>query len=61
MKYHISINSIYIHLIRVRYKGNGYARYMVDYYSKASGALIASERSVNISDEAIKSWEIWDK
>lgn len=60
MKYHISINSIFVHLIRARFKGNGYGRYMVDYYSKSSGDLIASERSVKISDDTIKSWEIWD-
>lgn len=60
MKYHISMNSIYIHLRKALYKGNGYSKYMVDYYSKASGFLIASEK-IKISDETIKSWEVWEE
>lgn len=60
MKYHISINSFYANLVRNRYKGNGYGRYMVDYYSKSSGDLIASERDVKIKDSIKEMWEKWE-
>jgi hypothetical protein len=60
MKYHVSINSIYIKLDKLRYRGAGYSTYSVSYYSKASGILLLSEKSVRIKDEAIKSWEVWE-
>lgn len=59
MKYHVSINSIYIHLVELLHRGVGHSIYAVDYYSKASGALIASEKR-KISDETIKLWEVWE-
>jgi hypothetical protein len=58
-RWHVPINSIYVELVRLRYRGADYGRYWVRYYSKASGTLIKEERSVKIRDKARQAWEEW--
>lgn len=57
--FHVPINSIYVELVRLRYRGEGYGKYHVRYYSKASGRLIAEERNVKILHENMKHWTVW--
>jgi hypothetical protein len=55
--YHVEINSIYIELVKCRYKGKHYSKWDIKYYSKASGSLLSYERGVKIRHELFKHWE----
>jgi hypothetical protein len=58
--YHVPQGSIYIELYRLRYKGNGYSRYWIKYYSKSSDVLITDERNVKISDKVKSWWRVYE-
>jgi hypothetical protein len=59
-KYHISQNSFYITIDKVRYKNAAYMKCIVSYYYKTSGIKFAQEKDVKIKSGLINSWEIWD-
>jgi hypothetical protein len=59
--WHVSENSFYIEIIRVRYSGPDYFKAVVLYFSKASNALIAEEKNVTIKHHVTKFWERWDE
>jgi len=55
--FHVPCNSFYVELVRLRYRGQGYAKWHIRYYSKASNVLFCEERSVKITNLIIQSWE----
>lgn len=59
--YHVTQNSFYLQLSKLRYRGNGYSVFIVDYYYKSSGTLFATEKSVRIYDSVRAFWEVWDE
>jgi hypothetical protein len=61
MSYHVEINSIYIKLVRLRYKGDGFGKYWVNYYLKTNDELIATDRNLRINDETINHWHLWQR
>jgi hypothetical protein len=59
--WHVPENSFYLEIIEIRYQGKNYFKANVRYFTKASGMLIAEEKSVKIYYKVTKFWEIWDE
>jgi len=57
--YHVEVNSIYVELVRIRYSCQEYFKAWLRYKSKASGAVIAEERSVKIRRSIFRFWKEW--
>jgi len=60
-KYHVSINSFYITIDKIRFSNDKYMKCIVSYFSKASGTKFAQEKNVKINKEVMKHWEIWSE
>lgn len=58
-KYHVSQNSMYVEVVRVRYRCADYMKLWIRYYSKGSDRLIAEERNVKVKTDVFKFWEVW--
>jgi hypothetical protein len=60
LKYHVSINSVYIKILKVYHFGETEMKCTIQYFSKPSGQLMTTEKGVKISYKALESWEIWE-
>lgn len=58
--YHVEINSFYVEIVKVRYRGEGYRVVILRYYSKASGRIIHTEKNRRISDQCFKIWKRYE-
>lgn len=61
MKYHIPINSIYLEIVKIRYKNSEYMKCMVNYCSKTSGTIIHTQKNLKINLATMKHWEKWNE
>lgn len=59
-RYHISINSFYIEIVKIRYSCDTYIKYHIKYFDKMSGNQISESKNVKIMKSVKKHWEIWD-
>ena len=55
--FHVEANSFYIRVLKIRYRGNGYVKAIIEYYSKGSGNRFCVEKNVKIRNECFKYWE----
>lgn len=60
MKYHVSQNSTYIEIVKIRYKNELYMKCWVRWYSKSSNTLVAEHKSMKIPLAATNHWEKWN-
>ena len=60
MKFHITINSFYIQIVRVKFTGPKYIKAHIRYISKASGTIISDEKNVKLMKSAMKHWEVYN-
>ena len=60
MKYHKTINSMYVLVVKVKYQNDQYVKCHIRYFTKTSNMLIAEEKNVKIMKDQIKHWEIWN-
>lgn len=57
--WHVSENSFYLEIVKIKYSEPYYFKAVVRYFSKASNALIAEEKNVEIKYNVIRFWESW--
>ena len=60
MKFHITINSFYIQIVRVKFTGPEYIKAHIRYISKASGTILSDEKNVKLMKSAMKHWEVYN-
>ena len=60
MKFHTTINSFYIQILKVRFTGPKYIKANIRYLSKASGKVLCDERNVKLMKSAMKHWEVYN-
>lgn len=60
-KYHVSINSFYITIDKIRYKNDRYMKCIVSYYYKSNNTKFAQEKNVKIGHDVVKHWEIYNE
>lgn len=58
-KYHITNNSFYIQILRVRYSNEEYIKCHIMYFYKTSGLPFFEEKNVKIMRSVMKYWETW--
>lgn len=57
LMYHISINSFYLEIVRIKYNGEDYIKAHVRYWSKGSMVPFSEERNLKIRKDVMKHWE----
>lgn len=60
MFYTIPNSTLIVELCKLRYAGKGYKKWLIRYYAKPMGTLLAIEKSVKIRDEAFRNWQQCD-
>lgn len=60
VNYHVDQNSFYLKLVKLRFKGKDYGRYIVHYSNKSNGALFMVEKNVKILDKVKAFWSKWE-
>lgn len=60
MKFHVTINSFYIQIVRVKFTGPTYIKAHLRYISKASGTVLCDEKNVKLMKSAMKHWEVYN-
>jgi hypothetical protein len=58
-KFHVEQNSVFIEIVRVRFKSEFFIKAQVRWCSKASGAVLFEERSLKIPLKCFEHWEIY--
>ena len=61
MKYHVEINSIYLQIVKIRFKNDKYMKCIVNWCSKSSGRIIQTQKSLKIDYDTMKHWEKWNE
>lgn len=56
--YHISINSFYVEIVRIKYESDQYIKAHIRYWSKSSMTLFSETRNQKLNKEVMKHWEI---
>lgn len=57
MKYHLTINSFYVEISKIRYRGPLYWKVNLKYYTKPSGTFMTEEKNIKIYKHVMQFWE----
>lgn len=56
--YHISINSFYVEIVRIKFENDEYIKAHIRYWSKGSLVMFSETRNQKLYKSVMKHWEV---